>query len=324
MEESLFIAIRNYATIKILFMTSKWFLMFHRQLLPNLNLLRVFEAAGRHCSFKLASEELFVTPSAVSQQVKTLEKQLDVILFIRNNRSLELTVIGKSYWQKIQKHIEGIYLTTLELVQTEQTGLTISIMPAIANRIVLPKLHIFHQSHANIDLRIDVSSQYVDILKGVADVAIRFGSPPWEGLEHVKLSEIDLQVVCPLGFTALYQLDKNPNNILNAPLIHMSKRPDAWARWFQSENRNSFQGKQHVLDDYPSAIQAAEFLGATIALMPLEKELIQSHRLETPFPAVGPILEAIYVVYQPDNIKIESIRSFTQWIKSEVVKFSTK
>jgi len=298
--------------------------MFHRQFLPNLNLLRVFEAAGRHCSFKLASEELFVTPSAVSQQIKTLEKQLDVVLFIRTNRSLELTAIGKSYWQKIHEHIEAIYLTTSELIQTEQTRLAVSIMPAIANRIVLPKLHIFHQSHTNIDLRIDVSSQYVDILKGVADVAIRFGEPPWEGLEHVKLSDIDMQVVCPLGFTALYQLDKNPDNILNAPLIHMSKRPDTWARWFQSKNRGSLQGKQHILDDYPSAIQAAEFLGATVALMPLEKELIQSNRLETPFPAVGPILEGVYAVYQSDNIKMESIHSFIQWIKAEIVKLSTK
>ena len=298
--------------------------MFHRQLLPNLNLLRAFESAGRHCSFKLASEELFVTPSAISQQIKALEKQLNVILFMRTNRSLELTVIGKSYWQKIHKHIEGIYLTTSELVQTEQTGLAVSIMPAIANRIVLPKLHIFHQLHANIDLRIDVSSEYVDILKGVADVAIRFGEPPWVGLEHVKLSDIDIQVVCPKGFTALYQLDKRPENILNAPLIHMSKRPDAWARWFQNENWGSSQGKQHILDDYPTAIQAAEFLGATVALMPLEKELVTSSCLETPFPAVGPISEAVYAVYQPDNIKRESIQSFIQWIKEEVVKLSSK
>lgn len=292
--------------------------MFQRQNIPNLNLLRIFEAAGRHLSFKAAAEELFVTPSAVSQQVKALEEQLGVALFLRKNRALEFTAIGKGYWLKIHLYIEGIHQTTSELIESGQKELAVSIMPPVANRVVLPNLNSFHQRHPNINLRIDASLKNLDILKGEADVAVRFGEAPWEGLAHEKLSDVSIQVVCPPGFTEQFQLQGNPDNLKNAPLIHMSERPEVWGRWFKDFNLGAPLNKQHFFDDYPSAIQAAESLGAAIALMPLESKLVECGRLEAPFPAVGPIDESIYAVYRAGNAKDETIQIFIQWLKEEL------
>lgn len=298
--------------------------MFKKQLLPNLNLIRVFEVAGRHLSFKLAAEELFVTPSAVSQQVKILEEQLDIALFVRKNRALEFTVMGMSYWQKIHAHIEGINQATSDIVLSGQKELSVSLMPPVANRVVLPNLNAFHQRYSNITLRIDATIRNIDLVKGEADVAVRFGEPPWEGLVHEKLCDVFVQIVCPQGFTEQYQLEGKPENLKYVPLIHMSERPDSWERLIEDGNLGELQGKQYYLDDYPSAIEAAESLGATIALMPLEKSLVKAGRLEAPFPLMGPIDEAIYAVYKPDSVKDETIQTFIQWLKSELDKLSSK
>lgn len=108
--------------------------------LPTLNLLRAFEAAGQHLSFKSAADQLFVTPSAISQQIHSLEDQLGVSLFIRGNGSLAFTDAGRVYWLKIHHHLNGIRKATSELA-SPQSGelLRVSMMPPVAQREVVPK-----------------------------------------------------------------------------------------------------------------------------------------------------------------------------------------
>ncbi len=95
----------------------------------------------------------------------------------------------------------------------------------------------------------------------------------------------------------------------------MSQTPDAWPRWFAQAGWPAFESKELVVDNYPSAIQAAESVGAMLALMPLESALVRNGRLEAPFPAVGPIDEGIYAVYKADSSKQNSIFLFVSWIK---------
>lgn len=290
--------------------------MFQRQFLPNLNLLKAFEAAGRHTSFKLAAEELFVTPSAISQQVKTLEEQLGVRLFIRKNRALELSPAGKAYWLNIHEVLSQVHQHTMSLINTYQKELKVSIMPPVASRIVLPNLASFHEENPSIDLRLDATLKYSDIKKGEADVAIRFGVPPWEGLHHEKLSDIYIQIVCPPGFSRKYKLLDNFKRLVDVPLIHMSERPGAWQKVFDELNLGESTSKQIYLDDYPSAMDAAETLGAMLALMPVESLLIDSGRLEAPFPQLGPLDEGIYAVYDADNPQLNEINCFVGWLQA--------
>ena len=296
--------------------------MFQRQFLPSLNLLKAFEAAGRYLSFKLAAEELFVTPSAVSQQIKTLEEYLGIELFIRKNRAIEFTSTGEAYWHVIHKSIETIHQHTSHLILLGHQELSVSLMPPIANRVVLHNLNSFNHQYPDINLRITSSLKNVDVLKGQTDVAVRFGIPPWPGVKHEKICNLYLQVVCPPSYTIQYKLDSEPENLRKMPLIHMSERPNTWNRWFKERELDPPLGKQHFLDDYPSAIQAAESVGAMLALIPLENELIKNGRLEAPFSAFGPIEESIYAVYKADSIKIEAIETFISWLKVETNKLN--
>ena len=126
-----------------------------------------------------------------------------------------------------------------------------------------------------------------------------------------------IQVVCPPGFNERYKLDQHPENMRDVPLVTMSQSPDAWDRWFQYSGIALPQGKQHVLDNYPSAIQAAESVGAMLALMPLEKELVEAGRLEAPIPVTGPIDEAIYAVFKNETGKSKAIDVFVSWLQEE-------
>lgn len=287
-----------------------------KQDLPTLNLLKVFEIAGQHLSFKNAAEKLFVTPSAVSQQVKTLESQLGVQLFIRKNRELSFTEAGRIYWNEIHNQLNNIRdaTATLRKSKTKNT-LKVSLMPPVASRVVLPNLASFHEAYPDIDLRIEASLRNSDVSTQEADLAIRFGEPPWEGVLHEKMIDTYIQVVCPPGFTDQFKLKNSPKNICKAPLIHMTERPQTWPKWFEVTGFGDPIGKQYYLDDYPSAMDAAESLGAMLALMPIEEPLINSGRVEAPFPALGPLDESIYAVYHERNSDNLAIRSFIDWLQ---------
>lgn len=289
--------------------------------LPTLNLLRAFEAAGQHLSFKLAAEQLFITPSAVSQQIKTLEEQLGIELFVRGNRELSFTETGRNYWQTIHKHINGIREATASLKSDqEQEILTVSMMPPVAKRVVLPKLAEFHALYPNIDLRIETSINNTNLNSGAADLAVRFGTPPWGGLIHEKLINTYIQLICPPSFTETYKLDNDAQNVLNIPYIQMTGRPDAWRLWFAQLGSGNYTptGKAFHVDDYPAAIEAAETLGAALALIPLENPLIHSGRVEAPFPAIGPLDESIYAVYPESQKSRPVIRTFVDWLLKEL------
>ena len=95
----------------------------------------------------------------------------------------------------------------------------------------------------------------------------------------------------------------------------MSERPGAWKRLFNEINIGPPTGKQIYLDDYPSAMEAAETLGAMLALMPFESSLITSGRLEAPFPPLGPLDEGVYAVYAANNQQLVEIDVFVSWLK---------
>lgn len=291
--------------------------------LPNLNLLLTFEVAGQLMSFKKAAEVLHVTPSAVSQQIQQLEHSLGKSLFLRGNRSLELTEDGEHFLSQIHPHLNGLRRATKAVQSNQGTKLRVSVMPPVATRVLLPNLARFRQTHSHVDLLVETTLSNADLVSEGIDIAIRFGQPPWPGLTHEKLCDVKIQVVTPVGFTQEYGLPQDLYAMTQVPLIHMAERRGAWQRWFDEVGLPAPEGQSYQVDDYPAAIEAAETLGAALALYPIEQPLINSGRVEAPFPPVGPLDEAIYAVY-PLNRDIPSGgRDFIDWIKSLLVALET-
>ena len=286
-----------------------------RQKFDSFNALWVFNIAAEYKSFKQAAEVLCVTPSAVSQQIKNLEVNLGILLFERQHQSLKLTEAGQWYWQKIQPLLSLIQDHTVQLMQRySRTVLQISCMPPVASRVIFPHLRTFQQAWPEIELRFDVSLKYIDLQHNTADVAIRFGEPPWSGCEHQKLMDLNIQPVCAPKIASQLDLESHPERLAQAPLIHMTSRPEAWTLVFDSLGLSlSDKNESIYVDDYPAAIDAAYNLGVALALHPIENAAIKNEQLVTVGPAISGYGE-IYAVTKQGRLQEQAIQTFLAWL----------
>src|SRR4051812_22752603 len=151
------------------------------RLLPSLNAIRTFEAVARHNSFTRAAEELNVTQSAASRLVRSLEDYLQVPLFLRKSRRIELTDQGRFYNQLVRDSLDRIEAGTVELISSKDGKGTLSIgmLPTFGTRWLVPRLPAFQNEHPEITLNIVSSDGDLDFVKERIDVAVRFGHGNW-------------------------------------------------------------------------------------------------------------------------------------------------
>src|SRR5689334_13692002 len=160
--------------------------------LPSLNALRAFEATARHLSFTSAAKELFVTPAALSQQVKLLEEALGLPLFKRLDRSIALTEAGHVLLPVLRESFERIGEAVERLRGRDHAAtLTVTVLPSLAARWLIPRLGRFRELHPDIDVRISASLHLVDFRREDVDVGIRNGAGEWPGLHATRLFSED-------------------------------------------------------------------------------------------------------------------------------------
>src|SRR6476646_9941722 len=165
--------------------------------LPSLNGLRAFEAAALHLSFTLAASELNVTQTAISHQIRRLEEELGIRLFIRKNRALALTPKARDYLPGVRAAFNDLRLATDQLLRKEDDHvLTISTLASLAAKWLLPRLTSFQEAHPGIDVRITTSANLIDFQRDNVDAAIRYGRGQWAGLRADWLMADELFPVC--------------------------------------------------------------------------------------------------------------------------------
>ncbi|MDH2544581.1 LysR family transcriptional regulator [Acinetobacter baumannii] len=290
----------------------------------SLNWLKAFEAAARMSSFKLAANELCITPSAVSQQIKDLECALGVSLFHRTSQGVVLSEVGKKYWEEIKEPLALIYSSSYKLrYQNEQKAIKISVIPPIANQVIFPNILKFSQQYPEIKLNVEVSEKLVDLMTSDVDIAIRFGNPPWLGCEYERLAPVFIQPICNLHIEKELDLILYPENIVKAPLIHMANTPHMWNDYFQliglieiaNEETN---GKDIFVNDYQAAMSAVLNYGAAIALYPFEKPYVEKNNLKS-IPSLKREFGSIYAVTKIGCLEKLPICIFTSWLKEQLL-----
>lgn len=132
-----------------------------RRKIPSLQALLCFESAARHASYTHASQELFLTQSAVSRQIQQLENYLDVPLFTRTRHGVELTYVGQQYFKSITPYLKGLEQTTLDVIAHKGQGgtLKLGVVPTFATRWLLPKLQTFNQLYPEITVHLETSTR---------------------------------------------------------------------------------------------------------------------------------------------------------------------
>lgn len=279
------------------------------------NYLNAFLSAGTYLSFKEAAEAMNITAPAISHQIKNLEERLGLQLFVRGNRSLEFTEAGEIYWRQVKILVDELEIQTQKLIKDYvRPMLKVSVLPPLASSLVIPNLASFQARYPGLHLIIESNIRNVSLEKGEADIAIRFGDGPWEALVSKKLLDVYIQPVFPPSFAERYDLS-SVENIGTLPMINMTARPNAWQRWFSTMGLGEPAPETiYNLDDYPSAVEAAKSLGAALAIMPIERTLIDSGAVIAPFPPVGPLEESIYALVKPADANNPLIQAFIQWL----------
>lgn len=283
--------------------------------LPPLSALRAFDAAARHKSFALAAQEISVTPAAVSHQIKALEDFLGVALFRRKNRAVELTVEGVRYAADVADVLMRLSDATRKIrIRNASGALTISVLPSFAARWLLPRLKDFHERHPDLDVRLSSSLDLVDFAHQDFDLAIRFGSGHYPGLESEKLLTEDLFPVCS---PALAKKLRKPDDLRRHTLLHDSMRDD-WRLWLQAAGiEGVVVNKGLSFTDSSLMVQAAvDGLGVAIGREALVEAELMAGRLVRPFDLSITGESAYYLVYPQAHMARRRVRAFRDWIKA--------
>ncbi len=287
--------------------------------LPPLNALRSFEAAARLGSFIKAAEELFVTPSAVSHQVKSLEDFLGLKLFHREKRQVHITIAGEKYLVTVQHALDELDSATRRLMSAPNTSsVTFEAPPAFLNRWLMPKIKDFQTRHPEVELRLSaaVGTSRVDFDHNDLDMAVYFGEKAPNGVSSYLVHRSHIVPVCSPRMLEDHEAINNTEDLVSWPLIHVSSRKDEWPKMMQQAGVNmtglekglSFSSTQLALG------AALEGLGVALSDRGLVARELQYDQLIIPVDLELITGKAFYLIY-PDDLQLTyGMRVFRDWL----------
>jgi LysR family glycine cleavage system transcriptional activator len=289
-----------------------------RRLLPSHAILRSFECAARHESFTLAAEELHLTQSAISRQVKELEQSIGTDLFRRSGRRVVLTTAGQNLASELAVDLENIRQTVLRAITSGERGasLRIAVLPTFASRWLIPRLKGFSKLWPDVTVNLATKLKPFDIEKERFDIAIHFGADDWPDTKMVRLFEEEMIVVCAPEFRKRYNI-VDTSQLESLPLLHLETRPTAWSDWFSKvgmDDKQAYSGKQF---DQFSMLIAGALASLGVALLP--KYLIETEL------SVGSLVRLAdtslttkngYFIVTAAGNNQPHVTAFSKWIKS--------
>ncbi|KAF0807619.1 LysR family transcriptional regulator [Alcanivorax xiamenensis] len=284
--------------------------------LPPLSALRAFEATARLRSAKKAAEELSVTPTAISHQLRQLEEHLGVPLFIRRPRQLTLTAQGQALRAVCTDAFDAIDDVASRLRQTPQRqSVTLSTIPSVAARWLLPNVCYLREEQPDLNLSLQVTYDVLPLDGIAADMAIRYGDGRWPGLESEKLFD---NVFVPACSPALNIRDHD--DLRHHTLLHYQPSTNSgallgWPAWQKRARVEGLDIDAGLALSDDTHIVSAALDGQGIALMSREliRDELRSGRLVQPF---GPELLAqpFHLVYPKERLREQGIAAVRDWV----------
>ena len=293
--------------------------------LPPLNALRAFEAAARHGSFSAAAQELRVTDSAVSQQVRTLERYLGTRLFKRLPRGLLLTELGSTYLPVLTAGFDRLSEATTRLRAGGVSGvLTVAALPAFATGWLLPRIAKFRERYPRIDLLLKTSRALADFRREDVDVAIRFSAGTGSDTRSVFLMGEEVFPVASPTLVAPSLVPMSVADLRGLPLLHDIDGHAAqpwlsWQGWFERAGVESptAPGGMKFTDSIVLLGAAVAGLGVALGRGPNIEGLLsrgQVVRLTQDSWKAG---WSYRLVAPPANFSRPNVRAFVEWILEE-------
>jgi len=293
--------------------------------LPPLTELRAFEAAARHLSFKKAAAELFVTPTAISHQIKLLERHCGRDLFRRRPRPLKLTAAGELLFPIIRDGF-ATFADGLAKVRADRTSgrLRITATNAFAARWLVPRLPKWREAHPRLKLDILGTDAVLDLADGEADIAIRYARRPPVGGHSVELTRDTFRVVGSPKLVGNRGKSLSPTQLASFPLIEIEwpsgdRDAPTWRRWQTSALRRfnrvpdlarlpnlAFREELHAIEAAISGQGIAICSDVLVASELANGALVQVSKIT--LPGYG-----FYLLHLPTHPRMASIKAFLKW-----------
>jgi DNA-binding transcriptional LysR family regulator len=295
-----------------------------RDLMPSLDLLQGFEAAARHLSFTKAGEELFLTQSAVSRQIKELEDQLGVALFHRRHRALVLTEAGQQFYAATAQVLTTMRAATSRLrAQIGRKTLSVTTTNSFAALWLIPRLAGFTRTHPDVEVKITAETRVQDLERDGLDIAIRHGPASLAGPNAIRLFGERVFPVCSPKLLKKLPLHE-PADLKNHCLLQYSD-PEGrhpwlnWKTWLEvagiadlrPASTLSFSGYDQII---PAAVAGH---GVALGRSPLLKDLLASKELVAPFKSTADPARAYFAITSRSAAGRAEVTGFIQWLKEE-------
>lgn len=289
-----------------------------RRFLPSISSLLALEAVDRLGSASAAAEELSLTQSAISRQLKTMEDQLGVQLIERSQMRLHLTPAAKDYVQIARSAVQDLAQAALKLKANPAGGsLDLSILPAFGMHWLAPRLQDFARRHPEVTVNLGTRLKPFDFATEPFDAAIHFGQKDWAGVHYLPIMREDVLPVCApaLKEAAHETLDA----LRSTPLLHLESRPDAWERWFEMQGAQVSGLRGMLFDQFSTMIQAT-IHGMGVGLLPsyLVRDDLKAGRLVPAWQGPPVSLGAYYLVWPTDRAMPEPLKSFKDWLQDQL------
>jgi DNA-binding transcriptional LysR family regulator len=306
----------------------------HRTLrgLPSLDFLRGFEAAGRRLSFTLAAEELYLTQSALSRQIKALEDALGVALFERRHRALALTVTGAAFHREVTEMLESL-AAAAERVHggSRSPGLTLSTTVSFASLWVIPRLATFRSRHPDVEVYVSADDRLVDLARGDVDVAVRYLPDSAAPENAVRLFGERMTPVASPKVARGAQPLRSPAELTHHVLLHLDD-PDGrtpwldWRSWLASNGQPGLKPAGALrFRIYDQVVQAAVGgQGVALGRLPMIAEHLRDGRLVAPFARKYDSARGYFALASPRVADRDDVVAFLHWLADEAALESAR
>lgn len=289
-----------------------------------LNALRAFEAAARCRSFQAAAGQLFVTPAAVSHQVKHLEAYLGVKLFHRGHRAVELTAEGQALAASLSELFGQLDLALDRATAPAAADLRVSTMESFAAKWLAPRLHRFHRDCPDLKVRIETGNEHADFVRDGIDVAIRYGPGGYTGVSSERLMDAPVFPVCAPSLPDDGRPLAAPDDLRHHTLLHdesAAGRPGVpdWSAWLGASGATQVDASRGPVFASIYLAQEAAIAGHGVALgvAPLVEEDLHRGRLAKPFEHSLANAYAFWIVRRRGADTHPAIETFCRWLRKE-------
>ncbi len=289
-----------------------------RKYLPPMGLLVAFEACARLQKFTSAAHELSLTQSAVSRQIRALEDIVGVELFVRERQAVRLTPAGEIYAEEIRQSLRDIGNSTLRIKASPGTGiLTLAILPTMGTRWLAPLLPSFVQQNPGVTLNLVTRLEPFNMDADDVHAAFHYGAPEWPHAELDFLFEETIFPACSKGLKAQHGFAR-AQDLLAAPLLHLTSRRQAWTQWFESQGIEGPQMGGISIDQFATATQAAS-AGLGVALLPefLFRAELERGELVSALDVRSRSQGSYYLACAASKTWYPPLKAFRQWIQEQ-------